>query len=306
MYAAKRRFGTGSGLSESERGKVIYDENGVSAHLLLPDRIMEVFNKNDWWQAQYAAVINKVEAEAQENARVFSILAPTQIEFADKPEGVSDPQDESIAHINSILSDGVIKIDAYNALSKRLDEFVYFNTDNHWTARGASYAYEEFCKAAGFQAIPLTDYNEHRADGMKGLFWDYIPKSSNIQTETMYYYTLKDKGFTTSRPLVSENNWYYGMFIDGGYVDYYDIETSVKNNKTAIVLKDSFAHCFIPFIAPHYERVIVLDPRFLKDRPDGFSVLEEAKKYDNVDFIFINYILATTFYDYVTWLDSSI
>lgn len=283
---------------------VLYDENGLAAYLVVSDRIMEVFHESDWWQAQYAMVINNVKANLSDNARVFSILAPTQIEFYDTAYKISDPQNRCIEHINGILSDDVIKVDVHSALAGHLDEYVYFRTDNHWTALGAYYAYVEFCLAAGYTPIPLTSYEEHIVTGMKGLFWDQIPASIHIQPDVMYYYTLKDDSFTTSRPLVNENNWYYGMFLDGGYVDCYEIETSVKNNKTAIVLKDSFAHCFVPFIAPHYERIIVIDPRYLVKRPDGFSMTAEAAKYDEVDFIFLNYTFAATFYDFVTWMGS--
>ena len=35
-----------------------------------------------------------------------------------------------------------------------------------------------------------------------------------------------------------------------------------KNGKTLLVVKDSYANCFVPFLVNHYENIVVLDTRY--------------------------------------------
>ena len=53
------------------------------------------------------------------------------------------------------MSDAVNKVNVFNSLVSHNDEYIYFRTDHHWSALGAYYAYEEFCRAAGMEAAPL-------------------------------------------------------------------------------------------------------------------------------------------------------
>ena len=37
------------------------------------------------------------------------------------------------------------------------------------------------------------------------------------------------------------------------------------NDKTLVIVKDSFAHCLTPFLSAHYSKVIMVDLRYYKD-----------------------------------------
>ena len=43
------------------------------------------------------------------------------------------------------------------------------------------------------------------------------------------------------------------------------IETGVHNGKNLLVVKDSFANSFIPFLTGEYEKIIVVDPRYQRN-----------------------------------------
>ena len=64
----------------------------------------------------------------------------------------------------------------------------------------------------------------------------------------------------------------YPVFL-GGNNAYVDIKTSVKNGKTLLVIKDSYAHTFVPMLANHYERIIMLDYRYFNGSTK--AVIEE-------------------------------
>ena len=53
----------------------------------------------------------------------------------------------------------------------------------------------------------------------------------------------------------------YGVFL-GGNTSVIDIKTVSTSQKRLLVVKDSFADCFIPFLTPHYREIVVVDPRY--------------------------------------------
>ena len=53
----------------------------------------------------------------------------------------------------------------------------------------------------------------------------------------------------------------YGVFL-GGNASLIDIKTTAVSDKTLLLLKDSFANSFVPFLAPYYKEIVMVDPRY--------------------------------------------
>ncbi len=43
------------------------------------------------------------------------------------------------------------------------------------------------------------------------------------------------------------------------------IRTTNNNNRSLLVIKDSYANSLIPFLVPYYEEIILVDPRYYYD-----------------------------------------
>ena len=67
-----------------------------------------------------------------------------------------------LQHVN----DDVLKVNVFNTLIRHNDEYIYFRTDHHWTALGAYYAYETFCRMADFEPVPLEEFEERDMGGL--------------------------------------------------------------------------------------------------------------------------------------------
>lgn len=105
----------------------------------------------------YAATLNKLKAEMP-NTKVYSLMAPTSIEFyAPKKynSGKSHSQYQGINYIYGELK-GITPVDAYPEIAAHTNEYLYFRTDHHWTARGAYYAYRAFANTAGFTPVEIN------------------------------------------------------------------------------------------------------------------------------------------------------
>ena len=53
----------------------------------------------------------------------------------------------------------------------------------------------------------------------------------------------------------------YAVFLGGNFPEV-RIETTVANDRTLLLLKDSYANCMVPLLTAGYHRIVVVDPRY--------------------------------------------
>ncbi|SFQ48270.1 DHHW protein [Lachnospiraceae bacterium XBB1006] len=153
-----------------------------------------------------------------------------------------------------------------------LRENLYYSTDHHWTTKGAYYAYQEFCKENGIQPV---DYNAQPvSNGFYGtlyskvLPWNMEPDTveaqevkGNITVSHQMGKTVTDTVYDKSKLKIKDK---YQYFL-GGNDGEVTIKTDNKNGKHLLVIKDSYANCFLPFLTEQYESIHVVDLRYFND-----------------------------------------
>lgn len=72
----------------------------------------------------------------------------------------------------------------------------------------------------------------------------------------------------------------YGFFLDDNHA-VVEIETDCENGKTLFVIKDSYANCFVPMLAPYYEKIYVMDLRYYNGRL--FRYMESCRPAEGMD-----------------------
>ncbi len=70
----------------------------------------------------------------------------------------------------------------------------------------------------------------------------------------------------------------YPVFIDGNHAKTI-IHNQNANKGTVIVIKDSFSHCFAPFLAESFSKVILLDMRYSNE---DITQLVKTEKPDQI------------------------
>ncbi len=205
------------------------------------------------------------------------------------------PQEEMLDRVNKL--DGAV--DLRPALLERKDEYIFFRTDHHWTTRGAYYAYVEIAKSLGIEPIPFTELTETiLAEDFLGTTiakvgisasHDILTKleSKTQPTISVNFNNGQRYSDTIYTPEKLSTRDKYGYFF-GGNEPIVDITTSVKNGKTLLIVKDSFAHSLTPLLLNHYERVILLDLRHLSVGVSAY-VDELAAKGETVDDLLLLY-----------------
>jgi hypothetical protein len=155
-------------------------------------------------------------------------------------------------------------------------EYVYYRTDHHWTTLGAYYGSEILLAEMGEAIAPMESYTrEVVSDAFFGTTWSTAGMSW-IAPDTMEYFRYAgDTDFTTT---ILDNGTSFAGFYDTSYLTKKDkyssfiggnnaLVTVTKNGgedrPTLLLVKDSFAHSTVPFLAQHYDLVIV-DIRYYK------------------------------------------
>jgi len=247
---------------------------------------------------RYAEVLNSYMDVFPANARMFSLISPVKVEFMDERyAAVNSSQIDTINYINSLLHEKITRVDAHGFLSEHSEEYIFFRTDHHWTALGAYYAYLAFAEAAGHDPVKIENYVENAIEGFVGSLAVGTRNRTILSCpDTIYFYTINN-GTELSINMhtipADLSTLSYRIFLSGDR-DIYSFTTSNINGRTLVVVKDSFANAMIPWIAPHYETIVVIDPRQFTG-----SVMQILDGFDDIDLLFVNYIPATTMSDLI-------
>lgn len=221
-------------------------------------------------------------AERFTNPEFFVMIAPTSagIYIDELPNNAPqiNQKEQVIDYIYGSLSDRVSSIDVYNALYASKSEYIYYRNDHHWTSLGTYYAYNVAIQRLGFNPISYDKFNiEHTNNDFKGTFYSKT-LYNGIKTDTIDIYTMdKSKGIQSMVVNDGSNETEFDTLYDRSYLDTKDkygmflsennpivtVKTNVDNEKKLLVIKDSYANSFVPFLSEHYSEITILDLRYI-------------------------------------------
>ncbi|MCH5273243.1 MAG: hypothetical protein J1E35_06180 [Lachnospiraceae bacterium] len=178
-----------------------------------------------------------------------------------------------------------IYVDLYELLLSHKDESIYYRTDHHWTTLGAYYAYAAWAESCGITPKALSEFTAEKFDDFYGTVHSRVNISVKPDTITLYYsgtpFTVEYDMANTLEGLYVKGHLdtkdKYSVFLDGNHA-LVKITGGEKNGKTLLVVKDSFAHSFVPFAAEHFETVYMIDLRYF-----SMSVSQFAEQYGITD-----------------------
>ncbi|MEG2203934.1 MAG: DHHW family protein, partial [Oscillospiraceae bacterium] len=235
----------------------------------------QIFGGSDAMGAAYAQAINAYQRVLGDRVQIYNLVVPSAIGFAipERYQSMTTPELPRIEYIDSQLDPGIQAVDVYHTIEKHKKEYLYFNTDHHWTSLGAYYAYVEFCKAAGLEPVPLDSLEKRTLDGFLGTLYSQTQDSKLLAnpdhvdyymmpTKYQCYQYRKNQPFTPyAVPLYGEyalpvNS--YSVYLHGDF-PLTRIDTEIKNGRKIAVVKESYGNAFVPYLVNHYEQILVVD-----------------------------------------------
>lgn len=262
----------------------------------------------------YASTINRAANLLSGKANVYDIIIPTSIGVmlpSDVRAALGDyDQKKAINYMYGKMNGKVHKVNIYDTLLAHNDEYLYFHSDHHWTARAAYYAYAEYMKAKGATPKALSSYDTICFDGFKGTFYDRVGGGIKVDTCVAYYpdsntsfYFADSKGNKTNWHVIQDvSNWAssskYNCFIGGDNAFSEITNNSRSDGGNALVIKESFGNAFVPFLVDHYKHVYIVDYRYYS----AMTISKFVDTYKIKDVVFINNIGAASSYNKVSWI----
>lgn len=218
----------------------------------------------------------KKYSELLGDTNVYAMLVPTAADIlADKlPPFTSEYDQEALLNrVAGLLGDNFI--DTRDELTRHKEEYLYYKTDHHWTALGAYYAYRAWAQAKGNPVREQEDYKISKgSEEFFGTLYSKVNIRMPADTVLLYddgrsyrvEYDMDGKPHNSmfSMERLSEKDKYM-VYLDGNHA-FTQIQQQGQNRtgKKLLVIKDSYAHTFVPFLAQDYDEVIMVDFRYNK------------------------------------------
>ena len=288
------------GGSSMENGVYIGKDGQLLEDIALPD------------DGQYSANIDAIKsfAETYSDIPVTVMLVPdaASILSSSLPAFASvEDQRQMFSMVERGLGDSVNWVDVYSILNSRKAEKLYYKTDHHWTTQGAFYVFRETAAGFGIEGDVSDDYVSYTVtDSFNGVLAAksgvglnekesieiYVPASGDDDVVVNYVdEAKKTSSLYDSSKLETRDK--YAVFF-GGNTSVMDIKTVSPSSKRLLVVKDSFANCFIPFLTPYYREIVVVDPRYysgtMKDIMDTYRITDTLIMYSGNTFVTDNHI----------------
>lgn len=225
------------------------------------------------------------------DGRLSVMIAPTAAQiYADSMPPYSPDQEQRrmINYVYSALDSGIGSIDVYDALYKSRGDYIYYRTDHHWTAYGAYIAYCEYVRRLGYDAVPLDRINiEHASRSFLGSLHSKV-LTDEAEPDVIDIYTSDGANVISMKKTDPYGNVseYDGVFLRehledkdkyltylGENVPLVEI-TSDSGGGSLLIIKDSYANCFAPFLTKHFSKVTLVDMRYIMNIEDYVDLSE--------------------------------
>lgn len=288
------------GGSRMENGVYIGRDGQLLEDIAVPDN--ELFTANINAVKSFANTYSDIPATVMLIPDAACILSDSLPAFA----SVED-QRQMFSMVERGLGDSVKWVDAYSTLNKHKAEKLYYKTDHHWTTQGAFYVFQEAAASLGIEEDVSDDYVSYTVtDSFNGVLASksgvgldekeqidiYVPTEGDDDVVVNYVDEGKKRtSLYDSSKLETRDK--YGVFF-GGNTSVMDIRTVSTSQKRLLVVKDSFADCFIPFLTPYYREIVVVDPRYysgtMTDIMDTYRITDILILYSGNTFMTDNNI----------------
>lgn len=243
-------------LTKVENNEILYgDDNQLFAKMfVLPG---ETIDNN-------ISALQKFAEKYKQKATLM--LVPTAGNIMREKLPVAAPMVDENKIMDNVFSaaQGMNIIDVREAFTAHKDEYIYYRNDHHWTTNGAYTAYLDYVKANSLIAF---DIRSHKLIEVSGFLGTGYARSKYFAAEAdiLCYYELQNTVMIEGekKPLYDISKLdtadKYAVFLWGnpGF-----LSVSGNGSGRCLVIKDSYANAFIPFLTENYDTIDVVDYRF--------------------------------------------
>ncbi len=271
--------------------------NGVYT---LKNQMIQVFKEYDEEVVNTSLNAMNRFAETHPDMQCSLMIAPTAQELfsTDIPSYAGYLSEKTFIEECYKKMQGVTVIDCLSYLSGHKSDYVFYRTDHHWTSLGAYYAYCAAAKALGYSSYGLNSFNiETASSSFRGTLYSNTLDNSVAPDSIDYYHLASGEPNVKMTVYDGRKETVYDSLYVRSYLDVKDkyssftgsnapivtIETDVDNGKSLLLVKDSYAHSLVPFLANHYSKITMVDMRYINT---DLSQFIDVDSYQQTLFVF--------------------
>jgi len=304
---------TNTGLNATNDIFEVNESTGVS---IVGGQAFEIFVFSESRTIAFAGIIDEIAGACGVPAYMLTPPSCSEMYLPDKYRSFQNEQKPAFNLLSSSLKN-VKYIDLYDIFMNARGDYVYFKTDHHWTVDGAFLAYQAFMEAAGGVPVPRREMREGRIDDFLGSLYRQIYKdrhSSLLEhepdfvryyeplyaTEVVNYSDIEMTDGVLGAVLETDMDLganLYNVFF-GGDMKLLHMRSSIANGRSIVVIRDSFGHAFIPFLANNYEHVYAIEPRYF----ESFPLAEFIAEHKIDELLFLNHSILITGRYWYNWI----
>ena len=255
----------------------------------------EMYNYVGSLAEKYQSTVNAVADSLSGVSNVYAMAIPLSSSITLPDSLLSDipgsDQAQAEKDILAGMGQNIKTVPLHDALNAHRTEYIYFRTDHHWTSLGAYYAYQQLCGALSLTPFDPAAHTALTAENFYGTHYSKA-RTWNAVPDTITYYDLPNaltiytvtapgqpaEGETTGLYDTDKLSVYdkYAMFLHGN-----NGLSRVQGNGSGriLVIKDSYANCFVPYLTANYADIDVVD---FRNYNFGLDQLIADNDYDQI------------------------
>lgn len=207
------------------------------------------------------------------------MVVPNAVEILeDKLPAFASPYDQEgyLKQIQEQLPEGTW-FDTSAILREHKEEEIYYRTDHHWETLAAFYVYQAWAQQKGFDVPSQDDFEiEMASDSFEGTIQSKLGIDARKDTLELYlpkediFYTVQtgdgaEVEYSVYDRTALETKSKYDIFFGGNHA-MVKIATRAETGRRILVIKDSYAHCFVPFLLEEFDAIDMLDIRYYNQK----------------------------------------
>ncbi len=282
------------GGSKQEEDILIGRDDYLMEEIVTPDQ--EVLSENFEAIRQFS--------KKNSDVQMYMLLVPNAANImSDRLPAFATVADQSrmFAQVKRELGDELEWLEVSDVLKKHADEKIYYQTDHHWTSLGAFYTFSSVAEqmdikadvSSSFVSYPVSSTFNGMLAAKSGCRLDvreeiyiYVPRDADNDVVVNYVdEQRKTASLYDSSKLKTRDQ--YAVFL-GENTSVIDIKTMSESNRRLLLIKDSYANSFVPFLTPYFREIVLVDPRYysgtIEDIMDTYRISDVLFLYSGNTF----------------------
>lgn len=233
-------------------------------------RVLPMHLKRDYAREAVLKSLEEVNKLSGEYGATVILVPTADAVWAEDLPKYADSFDQRayLDQVKGVLGDEAY-VDVFQIMEQHADERLFYDTDPHWTEEAAYYVYQVWRERLNkipyyFDAAKKVTVTRH----FRGEYTALKNLSFRDESVSIYRETYRNPVSVLLDGTRCYDSFYRPEYLSGTHpYDYFlgndfaeaRIDTKRERKTSLLVIGDSFASGMIPYLAPHYDRIMFLN-----------------------------------------------